>query len=133
MIGKCAVKLPRRLQFGSAISAARHVLLQLITSIIRKLVVYIQQNVFLNPLAFHSSTPMMGKSRLPSSFARPDSRGRLSLRVSLLLISYPPVHHAIFGWRETKYSSRFLRLCAKSRRQFAISDRDSASAQRPCA
>ena len=51
------MELARRLQLGRAIRAARHVLLQFVTSIVGQFVVDVQQNIFFNPFAFHNCTP----------------------------------------------------------------------------
>src|SRR2546422_504586 len=112
VLGKRRVELPRSLQLGSTISAACNVLFQLVPSVVGKLVVHIQQNVFLNPLAFHNCTPNLGH---------------------LFFIAYPPVRRVISGWREIRCSSQSLLLCAKFRLRFAISNRGNASARRPCA
>ena len=72
------MELARRLQLRRAVGAARHVLLQFVTSVVRQFVIDVEQNIFLYPFAFHNCTP-----RLPAlvpSCARPDSRGRLSPR-----------------------------------------------------
>src|SRR5690348_10419196 len=100
------MELPRSLQFSSTISAACNVLFQLVPSVVGKLVVHIQQNVFLNPLAFHNRTPNLGH---------------------LFFIAYPPTRRVVSLWREITYSSLSLRSCAKFRLPFAISDRGNAS------
>ncbi len=55
------MELAGRLQFSRAIGAARHVLLQFVTSVVRQLVIDMKQNIFLNPFAFHSFTPSQGR------------------------------------------------------------------------
>ena len=56
-LGERGMKLAGCFQFSRAIGAARHVLLQFVTSVVRQLVIDMQQNIFLNPFAFHSFTP----------------------------------------------------------------------------
>jgi hypothetical protein len=49
------VELLLRLQFGSAVGAARHMLFQLMTRIIGQLAINMQRDIFSNPFAFHSN------------------------------------------------------------------------------
>ena len=60
-LGERGMKLAGRFQLSRAIGAARHVLLQFVTSVVRQLVVDMQQNIFLDPFAFHSFTPSRGR------------------------------------------------------------------------
>src|SRR5437660_12810311 len=108
MLSKRRVELPGSLQIGSTISAACKVLFQLIPSVVGKLVVHIQQNVFLNPLAFHNCTPNMGH---------------------LFFIAYPTVRRVISGWGDTRYFSQSLLLCAKFHLPFSIPNRNNTKAR----
>ena len=72
------MKLACGFQLARALGASRYVLLQFVTSVVGQLVIDVQQDIFLYPFAFHRCTPYF-PSPLPS-FARLDSRGRLSLR-----------------------------------------------------
>ena len=55
------VELAVGFQLGRAVGAARDVLFQFVTSVVRQLVVDMQQNIFLYPFAFHWFTPGLGR------------------------------------------------------------------------
>src|ERR1700690_1811149 len=121
------MKLAGCFQLSGATGAASYVLLQFITSVIRQLVIDMQQNIFLNPFAFHSVTPTTMGSWL---FAW---TGETPATLRTVFIACPPESHATSEWPGIKYFLPFLPSYSKSRLRSLISIPDNASTQRPCA
>ncbi len=102
------VKLLLRLQFGCAVSAAGHVLLQFVTGVIRQLAINLKHDILSHPFTFHRSTFIVYESRRDSRLGCPGQGEARPPYSVLTLISYPPAPPAISGSRETKYSSPSL-------------------------
>ena len=98
------MKILLGLQFRCAVGAARHVLLQFMTGVIRQLAINLKHDILSNPFTFHNCTLIYscGDSRLgcPASA----KRGR-SIPTPT---SYPPAPRAISAWRGRAYSWRSL-------------------------
>ena len=127
------VKLLLGLQFGCAVGAAGHVLLQFMAGIIGQLAINLEHDIFSNPFTLHKFTlrpaePMWGQP--PRLSGQGEAR---PVHSKLALTSYPPARRATSAWRGRACSWRSLPSYAKSLPRCAASVRDNASTQTPCA